>query len=67
MIESVGAYPLLTGLCGQPPADLGALSTALSRLSLFAAAIVAAQAHPHRPAFLTEFHGGDERRLARCR
>ena len=38
MIESVAAYPLLTGLRGRPPADLGALATALSRLSRFAAA-----------------------------
>ena len=38
MIESVAAYPILTGLRGQPPADLGALAAALSRLSLFAAA-----------------------------
>ena len=38
MIESVAAYPLLTGLRGQPPADLDALAAALSRLSLFAAA-----------------------------
>ena len=36
MIESVAAYPLLTGLGGPPPADL---ATALSRLFLFAAAI----------------------------
>ena len=42
MIESVAAYPLLTGLRGQPPADLGALAAALSRLSLFAAANAAA-------------------------
>ena len=42
MIESVAAYPLLTGLRGQPPADLDALATALSRLSLFAAANAAA-------------------------
>ena len=38
MIESVAAYPLLTGLRGRPPADLGALAAALSRLSRFAAA-----------------------------
>ena len=38
MIKSVAAYPLLTGLRGQSPADLGALAAALSRLSLFAAA-----------------------------
>ena len=38
MIESVAAYPLLTGLRGQPPADLDALAAALSRLSRFAAA-----------------------------
>ena len=38
MIESLAAYPLLTGLRGQPPADLDALATAPSRLSLFAAA-----------------------------
>ena len=38
MIESVAAYPLLTGLRGQPPADLAALAAALSGLSLFAAA-----------------------------
>ena len=38
MIESVAAYPVLTGLRGQPPSDLGALAAALSRLSLFAAA-----------------------------
>ena len=38
MIGSVAAYPLLTGLRGQPPADLDALATALSRLSCFAAA-----------------------------
>ena len=38
MIESVAAYPLLTGLRGQPPADLGALAASLSRLSCFAAA-----------------------------
>ena len=38
MIESVAAYPLLTGLRGQPPAALDALATALSRRSLFAAA-----------------------------
>ena len=38
MIESVAAFPLLTGLRGQPPADLDALAAALSRLSLFAAA-----------------------------
>ena len=37
MIESVAAFPLLTGLRGQPPADLDALAAALSRLSLFAA------------------------------
>ena len=42
MIESVAAYPLLTGLRGQPPADLDALAAALSRLSLFAAANAAA-------------------------
>ena len=33
MIESIAAYPLLTGLRGQPPADLDALAAALSRLS----------------------------------
>ena len=38
MIGSVAAYPLLTGLRGQPPADLDALAAALSRLSCFAAA-----------------------------
>ena len=38
MIESVAAYPVLTGLRGQPPADLGALTTALSHRSRFAAA-----------------------------
>ncbi len=38
MIESVAAFPVLTGLRGQPPADLDALAAALSRLSLFAAA-----------------------------
>ncbi len=38
MIESVAAYPLLTGLRGRPPADLAALAAALSRLSCFAAA-----------------------------
>lgn len=38
MIESVTAYPLLTGLRGRPPADLDALAAALSRLSCFAAA-----------------------------
>ena len=37
MTESVAAYPLLTGLLGQPSPDLDALATALSRLSLFAA------------------------------
>ena len=42
MIESVAAYPVLTGLRGQPPADLDALAAALSRLSLFAAANAAA-------------------------
>ena len=42
MIESVAAYPLLTGLRGQPPADLAALAAALSRLSRFAAANAAA-------------------------
>ena len=42
MIESVAAYPLLTGLRGQPPPDLDALAAALSRLSLFAAANAAA-------------------------
>ena len=38
MIESYAAWPLLTGLRGQPLADLDALATALSRPSLFAAA-----------------------------
>ena len=38
MIEEIAAFPVLTGLRGQPPADLGALAAALSRLSLFAAA-----------------------------
>ena len=38
MIESIAAYPVLTGLRGQPPSDLSALAAALSRLSLFAAA-----------------------------
>ncbi len=38
MIESVAAWPLLTGLRSQPPTDLDALATALSRLSGFAAA-----------------------------
>ena len=38
MIESVAAYPVLTGLRGQPPADLGALAAALSHRSRFAAA-----------------------------
>ena len=38
MIEEIAAYPVLTGLRGQPPADLDALAAALSRLSLFAAA-----------------------------
>ena len=38
MIEEIAAYPVLTGLRGQPPADLDALAAALSRLSCFAAA-----------------------------
>ena len=38
MIEEIAAYPVLTGLRGEPPADLDALAAALSRLSLFAAA-----------------------------
>ena len=38
MIESIVAFPVLTGLRGQPPADLDALAAALSRLSRFAAA-----------------------------
>ena len=38
MIEEIAAFPVLTGLRGQPPADLAALAAALSRLSLFAAA-----------------------------
>ena len=38
MIEAVAACPLLTGLRGQPPADLDALAAALSRQSPFAAA-----------------------------
>ena len=42
MIEEIAAYPVLTGLRGQPPADLDALAAALSRLSLFAAANAAA-------------------------
>ena len=37
MIEEIAAFPVLTGLRGQPPADLAALAAALSRLSLFAA------------------------------
>ena len=42
MIEEIAAYPVLTGLRGQPPADLEALAVALSRLSLFATANAAA-------------------------
>ena len=42
MVEEIAAYPVLTGLRGQPPADLDALAAALSRLSLFAAANAAA-------------------------
>ena len=38
MIEEIAALPVPTGLRGQPPVDLDALATALSRLSLFAAA-----------------------------
>ena len=38
MIEEIAAFPVLTGLRGQAPADLDALATALFRLSLFAAA-----------------------------
>ena len=38
MIESIAAFPVLTGLRGQPPADLDTLAAALSRLSRFAAA-----------------------------
>ena len=38
MIREIAAFPVLTGLRGQPPADLDALAAALSRLSLFAAA-----------------------------
>ena len=38
MVESVAAYPYLTGLRGQPLADLDALAAALSHLSLSAAA-----------------------------
>ena len=38
MIEEIAAFPVLTGLRGQPPADLDALAAALARLSLFAAA-----------------------------
>ena len=46
MIEEIAAYPVLTGLRGQPPADLDALATALSRLSLFAAAIDSLDINP---------------------
>ena len=42
MSEEITAFPILTGLRGQPPADLDALASALSRLSLFAAANAAA-------------------------
>ena len=42
MIQEIAAFPVLTGLRGQPPADLDALAAALSRLSLFAAANAAA-------------------------
>ena len=42
MSEEITAFPILTGLRGQPPADLDALAAALSRLSLFAAANAAA-------------------------
>ena len=42
MIESFAAYPLLTGLRGQP----AALATALSRLPLFAAAIESLDINP---------------------
>ena len=38
MIRSIAAWPVLTGLRGQPACDLDALAAALSRLSLFAAA-----------------------------
>ena len=34
MNEEITAVPILTGLRGQPPADLDALAAALSRLSL---------------------------------
>ena len=58
MIESVAAYPLLTGLRGQPPADLDALAAALSRLSLFAAANAAAIESLDLNPFLVRPEGG---------
>ncbi|HTP54200.1 MAG TPA: acetate--CoA ligase family protein [Thermoplasmata archaeon] len=36
MIESVRAYPLLQGVRGEPPGDLGALSEAIERISQLA-------------------------------
>ncbi len=38
MIREINAFPVLTGLRGQAPADLDALADALSRLSIFAKA-----------------------------
>ena len=46
MSEEITAFPILTGLRGQPPADLDALAAALSRLSLFAAAIQSLDTNP---------------------
>ena len=48
MIESIAAFPVLTGLRGQPPADLDALAAALSRLSCFAAANARHHREPRR-------------------
>lgn len=38
MIREINAYPILTGLRGQPPSDLDSLAEALSNLSVFAKA-----------------------------
>jgi acetate---CoA ligase (ADP-forming) len=38
MIREINAFPILTGLRGQPPCDLDALAQALSALSIFAKA-----------------------------
>jgi acetate---CoA ligase (ADP-forming) len=38
MIREINAFPILTGLRGQPPCDLDALAQALSNLSIFAKA-----------------------------